>query len=164
MIPDPGSRASLPAKIGTGFQQQHQVTTVFCAELLCPPDDTIRISRGPGTRPDFFDLGCEQAELPGALDHKLLSCFGMATQMLEVDNQDISRPDLLATLGIGVCPHSLCGQPGIKHGAQYPAYADCSPHTEIIARKKNTGASTETCRHALNSVGSFHEGTNCNAS
>lgn len=163
MVLDPGSWASLPAKIGADFQQQHQVTTVFCAELLCPPDDTIRISRGPGTRPDFFDLGCEQAEFPGALDHKLLGYLGVTAQMLQVENQDISRPDLLATLGVRFRPDGFCGQPKTKHGAQQPAQVDCSRHVEIIARKRNIGASTEACHQALNSVGLVDERTNCNA-
>ena len=163
MIPDPGPRTSLPAKIVTGFQQQHQVTTVLCAEFLCPPDDTTRISRGSGARPDFFDLGCEQAEFPGALYYILLGCIGVTPQMLQVENQDISRLDLLATLGTRFRPDGFCGQPKTKHGAQRPAQVECSRHAEIIARKRNTGASTQACRHALHSVGLFRERTNCNA-
>lgn len=177
MLFDPGSRASLPAEIRAGLQHQHQVTAMFSAELSCSLDDTVRVPRWPGVRPDFFDVACEQAELPGAFDHKLLGCFGMATQMLQVKDQNIPRADLLPALGNRICLDGLCRQPETERGAQYPARLEYSPHGEIIARKKSIGMSTKVCRQALDSVGLnlysnktsvrtlvlFHERTECNA-
>jgi hypothetical protein len=113
MLFDPGSHASLPAKIRAGLQHQHQVTAMFCPQLSCPPDHAIRVPRRPGTRSDFFKFCCEQPEFPGALYHKLLGHFGVRAQRFQVKNQHISHRDLLATPGIArnkaQCPVSSPG-------------------------------------------------------
>lgn len=161
---DSGSRTSLPAKIGAGFQHKHQVTAMLRPQFLCAPDNALRVPRGPGTRPDFLDLGREQPELPGALYHELLSHIGVMTQRLQVKNKYIPRTDRLAaprarTRFVG--PDISGKHPGPKRSAQYPASKDSIAHPLIIAGNYFVRLSTGVLQQTLDKVGRYLPWTGC---